>query len=116
MPKRVLPWRPDSVVDFIKECLDAGGLPMFRTSYAGARLSHGGEPAVLAVCYMAADRVPSTLFYGVPVEDLVEMERETGDWKIILAKYGTDEDVRTYLGRYGEVLRRAGHDLSRSTI
>ena len=87
------PWR-EQVGRWIKGCIMGGGLPMFRTRYAGARW---GDDMVMAVCY--GDEEPPIsggFFTDVPEEDIERMERETGDWRWIVEKYGDDE-LKAYI-------------------
>lgn len=82
------PWK-QTIGKWIDACIRAGGLPMFRTRFAGARW---GDNMVLAVCY--GDEEPPIsggFFTDVPEEDIERMERETGDWRWIVEKYGSDE-------------------------
>jgi hypothetical protein len=54
---------------------------------------------VLVACYGRADQVPGGFFENVPREDIERMEREVGDFRFVLEKYGTAEQ-RKLLERY----------------
>jgi len=87
------PWK-ETVGKWVKECIMGGGLPMFRTRYAGARW---GENMVMAVCYGEEEPpLSGGFFIDVPEEDIERMERETGDWRWIVEKYG-DEELKAYV-------------------
>jgi hypothetical protein len=85
-------YKPEEVVKFIKECIDAKGLPVFRTRYAGKRFEVDGKPAVIASCFGGIkEKEPQTrVFYNVPEKDIMLMERFTGDWVYFLGKYAED--------------------------
>lgn len=85
-------YKPEEVVKFIKECIDAKGLPVFRTRYAGNRFEVEGKPAVVASCFGGIkEKEPQTrVFYNVPEKDIELMERFTGDWVYFLSKYAED--------------------------
>lgn len=79
---------------WVKRCIKAGGLPVFRTRFAGARW---GGNMVLAACY--GDEEPPIaggFFKNVPEEDIAKMEEAAGDWKWIVEKYG-DEELKKYV-------------------
>ncbi|MBA7696540.1 hypothetical protein ES703_105190 [subsurface metagenome] len=86
----------ENVADWITSCLEAGGLPMFRTRYAGLRWD--GD-RVLVVCYAKADEVPGGFLEDVPRGDLELMERGVGDFRPLLEKYGTPSQ-RAVLTKY----------------
>jgi hypothetical protein len=85
-------YKPEEVVKFIKECIDAKGLPVFRTRYAGNRFEVEGKPAVVVSCFGGIkEKEPQTrVFYNVPEKDIELMERFTGDWVYFLSKYAED--------------------------
>ena len=86
----------ENVAGWITSCLNVGGLPMFRTRYAGLRWD--GD-RVLVVCYAKANEVPGGFLEDVPREDLGMMERGVGDFRPILDKYGTPSQ-RAVLAKY----------------
>ena len=89
-----LPWTPENVKRFILECRADGGIPMFRTHYAGIPFEYAGQRAVVAICWGGYGRAPdSVLFFNVPEDIIKELEREKGDWKFLLLRYGTVEDL-----------------------
>jgi len=82
------PWK-ERIGEWLKACIMGGGLPMFRTRYAGARW---GENMVMAVCYGEEEPpISGGFFIDVPEEDIERMEKETGDWRWLVEKYGDDE-------------------------
>jgi hypothetical protein len=71
-----------NIRDFIKLCLNYGGVPVFRTRYAGKRFDN----LVLGVCYRG--RVKAHMWFkNVPSDILDLMERTTGDWRWLLERY-----------------------------
>lgn len=86
-------WKED-MPKWIKNCIMSGGLPMFRTRYAGARW---GDEMVMATCYGEEEPpISGGFFIDVPSEDIDKMEKSTGDWRWIVEKYGDDE-LRAYV-------------------
>lgn len=86
-------WK-DDMPRWIKQCIMGGGLPMFRTRYAGARWD---DNMVMAICY--GDEEPPLsggFFKDVPEEDVKKMEEAAGDWRWIVEKYG-DEELKIYV-------------------
>lgn len=71
-----------NIRDFIKLCLDYGGVPVFRTRYAGKRFDN----LVLGICYRGKVKA-HMWFKNVPSDVLEEMERTTGDWRWLLQRY-----------------------------
>lgn len=91
---RILGNWSESMPKWLKQCIKSGGLPVFRTRYAGARW---GEDMVMAVCYGEEEPPLSGGFFtGVPKEDVEKMEKEAGDWRWIVEKYG-DAELKTYI-------------------
>ncbi|HDO19246.1 MAG TPA: hypothetical protein ENG74_00810 [Thermoplasmatales archaeon] len=76
------------VGDFIYQCRRDGGVPMFKTKYAGKRFEIGSKPAVLGICYggrgMAKD---SQWFKNIPEHELELVERETGEWRELAIRH-----------------------------
>jgi len=77
------------VADWIVECRKDGGLPLFRTRYGGERF----DDLVLGVCWAGRGRVEGEWFRNIPKEDLELMETKMGEWKDLVEKYGTPEQV-----------------------
>jgi len=97
-------YTPVTVLRFIKRCLDAGGVPMFRTRYAGEPFEVDGKRAVVAICYGARGkagvigRFPySRIFFDVPEDIYILMETTHGEWKYLVEKYEKD---------YGEIVKK----------
>ncbi len=71
-----------NIRDFIKLCLDYGGLPVFHTRYASKRFDN----LVLGFCYRG--RLKAHMWFkNVPSDVLDVMERITGDWRWLLQRY-----------------------------
>ena len=83
--RTAIDWKPH-VANFISDCLDADGVPMFRTRFGGRRF----DGLVLGICWGVKGAVPSVWFKAIPHEDLERLEAKTGDWHWLLAKYGTE--------------------------
>jgi len=84
-------WDPKDLKDFILSCRADEGYPMFKTTFHKEHV--WGKNNVLAVCWGGHNRVNSIIFTDVPKEDLDLIEKNVGDWKILLKKYGTEEDI-----------------------
>ncbi|MEM2187802.1 MAG: hypothetical protein QW692_01850 [Nitrososphaerota archaeon] len=86
-------WK-DVMPKWMKQCIMSGGLPMFRTRYAGMRW---GENMVMATCYGEEEPpLSGGFFIEVPEEDIAKMEEATGDWRWIVEKYG-DSELKAYV-------------------
>ncbi|MBA7649415.1 hypothetical protein ES703_57212 [subsurface metagenome] len=79
-----------NVADWIVVCRVDGGLPMFKTRFAGERYPEGH---VLAVCWAGRGLIEGQWFKDVPSEDVELMESKHGEWKDILGDRGTSEQV-----------------------
>ena len=75
----------EAIRKFIRECVAAGGVPIFRTKYGGRRIKGNG---VVAACWGAGDRVPGGTIYNVPPDIIREMEEKVGDWKWLAERLG----------------------------
>jgi hypothetical protein len=71
-------WSPEEVKSFVVACRTQGGVPMFRTRYAGERFRGDG---VMAICY--AGPLMTTVFEDVPPEEIEKMEKMVGEWKLL---------------------------------
>ncbi len=87
-------WNRENVVKAILECRRDEGIPVFKTKYAGKRFEIGGKPAVLMVCWGGHDNVGAYFFKDVPPREVEELEENVGDWRNLLEKYGTPEEIR----------------------
>jgi len=105
MPEEILSWK--SVKDFILACRRDEGIPMFKTKFAGQRFLGNG---VLAICWGGRDGVGSVFFTDVPEEDIKLLEEGIGDWRRLLNKYATKEEILE-AESYGIYLK--GHKLPR---
>lgn len=88
-------YTPEEVILFIKRCLDANGVPTFRTKYAGRPFEVDGKRAVVVMCWggEGLNKEPfSRVFYDVPEEDYQIMEKLSGEWRYLFEKY-KDIDV-----------------------
>jgi len=86
-------WEPKKVVEWIVACRKDYGVPMFKSHYARLHYQVKGKPAVLAICWGGYDGTPSVMFTDVPKEDLELIEESIGDWRKLLRKYGTPEEL-----------------------
>jgi hypothetical protein len=89
-------YTPEQVILFIKRCLDAKGVPTFRTKYAGRPFEVDGKKAVVVMCWggEGPNKEPfSRVFYDVPEEDYQIMEKLSGEWKYLLEKYAKEVDM-----------------------
>lgn len=84
----------ENVAHAIHKCITEGlGLPMFHTRYGNMRfVGPDGKPMVLMMCW-GGEKGGSVWFKDVPIDDVNRMERATGDWKWIVEKYGTKEQL-----------------------
>lgn len=68
------------VVGFIEVCEKRGGIPMFRTRYAGQRFpdpEHPGKYMVLGICYgHEIPRLKGVWFDNVPLDDVERLESD----------------------------------------
>jgi len=98
-------YTPASIVNFIKACLLAGGIPMFRTRFARVPFRVDRKRAVMAICYggSAFTEPYSRVFYDIPREDLKLMKERVGEWIFLLKKYAPKEYERE-LKKLGEVM------------
>ena len=79
-PKRA--WTAENVLDWIATCEIQGGIPVFRTRYAGVRFDRQVEGR----CYGGTGPEITTVFTGVPPEIIERMEETTGDWRWLKAE------------------------------
>lgn len=79
-----------NVADWIVACRVDGGLPLFKTRFAGERYPKGH---ILAVCWAGRGLIEGRWFKDVPSEDVELMESKHGEWKDILSDRGTSEQV-----------------------
>lgn len=82
---RVLGRGLEAIREFIRECREAGGIPVFRTKYGGERLPNN---SVIAACWRAGDKVKGGTIEDVPPDIIERMEKETGDWKWLAKQLG----------------------------
>jgi len=71
----------EAVRGFARRCLDAGGIPIFRTRFGGKRLEGN---AVIASCWGKGDVVKGGKIVNVPTDVIEKMEKTRGDYKWIL--------------------------------
>lgn len=72
-------WNRKNVLNFIERVRSAGGIPFFRTKYAGHPIRADSHYAILGIAY-GAD-IPSILFVEVPELDWWYCELAGGEWK-----------------------------------
>ena len=68
--------------EFARKCLDAGGVPIFRTKYGGKKLP---DNSVIAACWGKGDVVKGGTVTEVPPEIIDKMEKTKGDYKWLLS-------------------------------
>ena len=91
----MLKWTPNNIKKFILACRRDEGIPMFRSKYAGISLTVNNKPAVIAVCWAGRGETEnSELFTEVTKDDTELIERNTGDWRLLLNKYGTKDEIK----------------------
>ncbi len=72
------------VKEFARQCLAAGGVPMFRTRYGGKRLPNN---SVIAACWGKGDVVKGGTITDVPLDVIEKMEKTRGDYKWLVETY-----------------------------
>jgi len=77
----------EDLVKWVKECVDAGGVPLITTKYAGRRFEYEGKPAVVVRCWGAGERVKGGMIYDIPEELIEKFEKYIGDYKWLLREY-----------------------------
>ena len=89
----------EGLIRYAVRCRVAGGHPIFRTRFGGAEFGDW----VLAVCFGAADKVPTIDIEGVPRDLVKELERYSGDWRFLRKRYRDiyEEEARRELARLG---------------
>ena len=98
-------WTRDNLVRFILGCRRDKGLPIFKTKFAGFQFEVDNKPAVMAVCWAGQDMWGSQMFVDVPKEDIKLIEEGTGDWRRLIEKYGTPEEIK--MAKSGFILIRS---------
>jgi len=71
----------EALKSFARKCLDAGGVPIFRTKYGGKRLPNN---AVIVACWGKGDVVKGGTITDVPIDVIEKMEKTKGDYKWLL--------------------------------
>lgn len=79
-----------NVANWIVACRVDGGLPLFKTRFAGERYPEGH---VLAVCWAGRGLIEGQWFKNVSSKDVGLMESKYGEWKDILRERGTSGQV-----------------------
>jgi hypothetical protein len=82
---RILGSGTSALADFIRKCLNAGGVPIIRTKYGGKRLP---ENKVVVACWGKGAEVPGGSILNVPADIIEEAEKRTGDWKWLSERLG----------------------------
>ena len=78
----------EHVVEWINECLEAGGTPTFQGIYAGKPLKVDDEYALIGKCVKPERYVHPGAFTDVPEEDWKVSVLYRNEWKWYLWKYG----------------------------
>ncbi len=87
-------WNKKDVVKFILACRRDEGIPMFVTRFAGKPLKVDGKGIAIAKCWGGRGTIEGTYFFDIPKEDYEMLEENIGDWRKLLEKYGTSEQIR----------------------
>lgn len=72
------------LVDFIRKCLDAGGVPIIRGKYGGRAF----ENKVVVACWGKREEVEGGTILDIPPDVIRKINEKIGDWKWILEEYG----------------------------
>jgi len=76
------------VVSWIADCrLRDGGIPSFRTGFAGLPFKQDETYFVKGVCWLGANLVDSRDFKGVSKEDFEHLRLHSDDWLFLMRKY-----------------------------
>jgi len=76
------------VVAWISDCrLRDGGIPTFRTGFAGLPFKQDETYYIKGVCWLGANLVDSKDFKGVPKEDFEHLHTHSDDWKYLMKRY-----------------------------
>ena len=86
------PFAPDTVLPWMEDCADHGGLPMFRARFRGDKgIFYEGTPAVYGICWGdRGNRVPTVLFFDVPEKLWLSMAASKGDWEKVIRYFRTE--------------------------
>ena len=92
--RRAVDWK-SNVADYIVECRNEGGIPIFKTRYADQPfITPDNKRVVLGLCWGGfKDGIEGMWFVNVPEDDIKRMEREYGDWKWLIKAYGSKDQV-----------------------
>jgi hypothetical protein len=72
-----------AVKEFARRCVEAGGIPIFKTRFGGKRYENN---AVVASCWGKASVVKGGKITNVPLDVIEKMEKTRGDYKWILGQ------------------------------
>ena len=73
-------WNKENVCEWMYEVRKAGGIPMFKTKYAGVGFTQNGERCVLGIGWGAEGKASSMWFCGIPEEELKDIEEKPADF------------------------------------
>jgi len=80
------------IVTFISDCrLRDGGIPSFRTGFAGLPFKQDSTYYIKGVCWLGSNLVESRDFRNVPGEDFDYLRTHSDDWRYLMRKYATKE-------------------------
>jgi len=98
------PWDKENVLLWIKRVRESGGVPIFRTHYAGRPLRADGDYAIWGISQLS--KVPNILFVGVPPEDYEFCVEMHGEWKYLEDYFNEKErltkEIALLLAEYKE--------------
>jgi len=86
------PWNKENVLAWIEKIVSSGGVPVFKTHYAGRPLRANGDFAIWGISELS--EVPNILFVDVPEEDFEFCVESVGEWKY-LKDYFDEKDRLT---------------------
>ncbi len=80
-----------NVAQAINDCLDVGGIPQFRSRYAGQPFP---QNTVLMICYGSRGRMKGVWLKNTPDQVLQELAAKRDGYRLMLARYGGRRRIR----------------------
>ena len=79
------------VIKWIAQCrVEDGGIPSFRTGFAGKPFKQDSTFFVKGVCFLGSNLVESRDFKGVPQDDFNHLQTHSDDWMYLMKKYAPE--------------------------
>jgi len=82
---RVIGSGREALINWVKTCIEAGGIPTFVVEYAGKPLPNN---SVLVRCYMAGDKVKGGVITDVPTDLLEKIKSAKKDITTLAKELG----------------------------